>query len=170
MAVIRHAEKDDYNEIYRLELYLNNYCANINPGLFEIKSEINEDDKTDKGNCFVIKHENQIIGFFDAYVMSTMDEDGSISNCRFIVETFVVEEKYQNMKFGKKLFSFLEEHARRRGCEKIVLKTLNEERMVKFYQRMGMSIDYFNLGKKIEPINKMREYRRCQWEKEYQVI
>ena len=27
MAVIRHAEKDDYNEIFRLELYLNNYCA-----------------------------------------------------------------------------------------------------------------------------------------------
>ena len=33
-----------------------------------------------------------------------------------------------------------------------------------------MSIDYYNLGKKIEPINKVREYHRYQLEKEYQVI
>jgi GNAT superfamily N-acetyltransferase len=170
MDIIRRANKKDFNEIYELELYLNNYCAKVNSELFIEQKEINKEDRSDRENCFVIDHDNEIIGFFEAYVVGALDENGTPCKRTFIVETFVIKEKYQGLKFGEKLFMFLEDQAKKRGCKRIILKTLNEEKVVNFYRKMGMDIDYCNMGKKIEPISQNMEFMHQQWKNESKII
>ena len=153
MAIIRFVKEKDYDELYELSLYLHNYCAKINPDLFRKKKAFSKKDKPKFGNCFVIEHNKKVIGFFEGYVLGSWPKNGKPCDYRYIVDTFVISEEYQNRKYGKKLFQFIEELACKKGCEKIILKTLNDERMLNFYNKMGMDISYLNLCKKIKPFD-----------------
>jgi GNAT superfamily N-acetyltransferase len=144
-------QEKDYDEIYSLKLYLNNYCAELYPDLFTTKTEINKEVDYVKASCFVIEHDGEVIGFFDYHVIGELDENGLSCNRNFFVESFVIKENFQNKQYGEKLFKFLEEYATKCGCERINLKTMNETRVLHFYNKMKMSMEYCNLSKKIEP-------------------
>jgi hypothetical protein len=117
MDIIRLTEKKDYDDIYKLQLYLDNYCAKINPRLFHSKSKLSKKEKLRKQgngkNSFVFEYNGEIIGHFDAYTMSALDKSGYVCSKTFIVETFVIKEKYQNIKYGEKLFKYLEKFAKK---------------------------------------------------------
>ena len=170
MDIIRYVEERDFDQIYELELYLNNYCAKINPELFTKKNKIEESEENGKVNCFVIDHDSEIIGFFEAYIIATFDENGNACNKRYIVESFVIKEEYQNKNYGKKLFLFLEDQARKRGCEKIELTALNEKRTKHFYKKMGMDLEYYNMGKRIEYIQQANNHNYYKWAKERLIL
>ena len=69
------------------------------------------------------------------------------------VDHVFIEEKHRNNGLGKKLFSFIEAHVNRKGCEALELNTYVDNALShKFYYNRGFSIIGFhfvkNIGKK----------------------
>jgi ribosomal protein S18 acetylase RimI-like enzyme len=169
LDIIRLIQKKDHKAVYDLQLYLNNYCAEIYPHLFTKLKKINKKENPISAGSFVIEHDGEIVGFFSGYVMTGMNlKKNKVADSKFIVEEYVIKKEYQNKQYGEKLFTFLEEYAGKCGCERITLETMNEDRAFHFYGKMGMNIECSTFSKKIKPVKNI--YDRHEMLKEKRVV
>ncbi len=110
------------NKIEWEEYYLLRYNLLRKPLGQPLGSEKNEGDLT--GTHFALFVGDSIIG------VARLDRiDAKINQIRF----FAIEEKQQGKGYGKKLLDAIEESARMKHCEKIILQA--RENAISFYER-----------------------------------
>jgi ribosomal protein S18 acetylase RimI-like enzyme len=153
MDIIRKAEEKDYWNILELENALNNQNAELFPDIFKksnntVPKEIYNKEITD-GNVFVFEHDGKIIGFYRAKIFEYQDDETTIYQKIYFIYSIIIKKNYQRKKFGTKLFQFIENKAKEKGCKTVELNVWENNSAIHFYKIMGMEYKYYSLRKKI---------------------
>jgi GNAT superfamily N-acetyltransferase len=153
MDIIRQAEEKDYWNVLELENTLHNQNAKLFPDLFKQShntvSKENFDKEIMAGTVFVFEHDGEIIGFYRAHIFEYPDDETTICQKMYFIHSIVVKENHQRKKLGTKLFQFIENQAKEKGCKTIELNVWENNSAINFYKKMGMEYKYHSLRKKI---------------------
>jgi ribosomal protein S18 acetylase RimI-like enzyme len=153
MDIIRQAEEKDYWNILELENTLNNQNMELFPDIFKksnnaVPKEIYNKEIME-GNVFVLEHNGEIIGFYRAKIFEYQDDETTIYQKMYFIYSIIIKENYQKKKFGTKLFQFIENKAKEKGCKTVELNVWENNSAINFYKIMGMEYKYHSLRKKI---------------------
>jgi ribosomal protein S18 acetylase RimI-like enzyme len=153
MDIIRQAEEKDYWDILELENTLNNQNAEFFPDIFKesnntVPKEMYNKEITD-GNVFVFEHNGEIIGFYRAKIFEYQEDETTVYQRIYFIYSIIIKEKYRRKNFGTKLFQFIENEAKGKGCKTVELNVWENNSAINFYKIMGMEYKYYSLRKKI---------------------
>ena len=153
MDIIRQAEEKDYYNILELENELNIQSANAFPDIFKKSDKTVPQENYNKeileGNIFVYEHDSEIIGFFRAHIYEYFEDETTVYQKMYFINSIIIKEKYRGKKYGRKLFEFIEKEAKRKSCKTVELNVWENNKAIDFYKYMGMGIKYYSLRKKL---------------------
>lgn len=137
--IIRNVKSDDYDEILKLQLELedvevnfdNNlkrHCYNTKKGQEKLKKRI-----LNKKSIFYIAEENgEIVGFIDGYIA---DDEWWYEEQIAYLDHFIVKSEYRNKGIGTILLNSFEEKIKEYGITKIKLLVFQgNSNAIKFYK------------------------------------
>jgi ribosomal protein S18 acetylase RimI-like enzyme len=153
MDIIRQAEEKDYQNILELENTLNNQNIKLFPDIFKksnntVPKEIFNREITD-GNVFVFEYNGEIIGFYRAKIFEYQDDETTLYQKIYFIYSIIIKGNYQRKRFGTKLFHFIENKAKEKGCKTVELNVWENNSAINFYKKMGMEYKYYSLRKKL---------------------
>jgi ribosomal protein S18 acetylase RimI-like enzyme len=151
--IIRQAEEKDYLNILELENILNNQNIRLFPDIFKKSNNTVPKERYNKeitdGNVFVFEHNGEIIGFYRAKIFEYQDDETTLYQKIYFIYSIIIKENYQRKRFGTKLFQFIENKAKEKGCKTVELNVWENNSAINFYKIMGMEYKYYALRKKI---------------------
>nr|WP_231950730.1 GNAT family N-acetyltransferase [Legionella spiritensis] len=84
---------------------------------------------------FVVEDDNQIVGVAQIDYLQYLTYKGGV---RAQIEGVRIQKKYRNKGIGKRLFNFLLDKAKQRGCQLVQLTTdKSRPEALKFYESLG---------------------------------
>ena len=90
-----------------------------------------------KWNCFLIKDNNEIIGYAFGHIeIENKDKSYVKKNQKsFSIEEIYIIEKFRNKGYGKQMVKYIENFAKKHDCENlhIVAVSKNYKKLLKFY-------------------------------------
>jgi predicted N-acetyltransferase YhbS len=133
--IIREIEEKDYPALL---LLLNNEIGNRYVTVDNIAPHYNRVKDDERYKTFVALLEDEVVGFVSAVQFFTVGFDG---NLMWIVQIAVTKE-IQNKGIGTKLLQHIENYAREKGCDSIILNSgVRRIDAHAFYKRNGYNTD-----------------------------
>jgi GNAT superfamily N-acetyltransferase len=153
MEIIRIAEENDYQAVLELETNMSKQNSEGCPEVFKylmnsIPIELYKKEVFD-GNMHVFEIDKEVIGFYWARIIEIEDERIKYQKIYFVY-SLALKKEYIGKGYGRKIFQYIENEAREKGCKTIELNVWEyNKRANKFYEKMGMETKYSTLQKKL---------------------
>jgi ribosomal protein S18 acetylase RimI-like enzyme len=151
METIRIAGEKDYQAVLELETIISKQNSEGCPDVFKfsknpIPIELYNKEISD-GNIYVFEIDKKIIGFYWARVIEMENERIKHQKIYFIY-SLIIKEEYMRRGYGKKIFQYIEEDAKTKGCQAVGLDVWEYNKHAKiFYEKMGMEVKYSSMRK-----------------------
>ena len=144
--MIRKAEKKDINRLLELLSQVLEIHAAIRPDIFvpgttkyssEELEAILENEKTP---VFVAEEDGEVSGYAFCAIREPSGKENLVPHRTFFVDDLCVDERKRGSGIGESLFRFVEEEAKRLGCDVVALAVWEgNDPARRFYEKMGMS-------------------------------
>ena len=151
---IRRAQKKDVEGILKLLVQVNMVHHVGRPDLFKgpttkySKEELNELILQDDKPIFVCVQDEEVLGHAFC-VFQEHKGERLLEDCKTLyIDDICVDENRRGESVGKKLYSYVEEFAKKEGCHNITLNVWECNPGAKaFYEKMGMGVQKTGMEK-----------------------
>lgn len=152
---IRRAANKDKKQLIKTLIDFDNHARSYLPAdhyefrrftnLEKAKTDELEDYFSSGALIFVAEEGKKIVGFI---VGSIKDRKNRVNDKEGYIEKWYIVHSFQGKKFGKELFSTLEQEFRKQGCTHLALEThVDNHKAISIYENMGFKKRMFNFFK-----------------------
>ncbi len=143
---IRLASDKDVDKLQDLLYSVQNLHAQGRPDVFIKGSRKYTDTKVKEiisnanSPVFVGEIKGEVMAYAFCEISSNTGTDNLINLKTLYIDDLCVDEKFRGQGYGKQIYAFVKEYAKREGCYHLTLNVwhLNQS-AVKFYEKVGMS-------------------------------
>ena len=94
-------------------------------------------EEIEKGNYFVLKQGDKVIGAIDTQKLGSGD---------LYIEAIAVEPSQHGTGLGKRLIMFAKDMGQNLGCKKLTVESFQSYGLLDFYQKVGFKLDTPSIG------------------------